>query len=66
MPELDFDRSLPPIMPGRGAWFNERVAELVEAADGDEAILSTARVEFPRQQGYFYDIPILEYATEVR
>lgn len=45
MTGLDFDRTLPPIMPGNGRWFNDRVAELVEAAAGDEDQLATARVD---------------------
>ncbi|MDB5169610.1 MAG: hypothetical protein JWN82_6 [Candidatus Saccharibacteria bacterium] len=50
MSELDFDRSLPPIMLDHGQWFNGQVARLVEAADGDELAIASSRVEISNDQ----------------
>ena len=44
---LDFDRSLPPIMPKNGADFNRKVDEIVIAANGDEKLISEAFIEMP-------------------
>lgn len=61
MSELDFDRSLPPIMPSHGDFFNQQVAELVEQADGDEQWLREALVVVPRQRDSERGIPLIEY-----
>lgn len=62
MSELDFDRSLPPQMPNFGSWFNDRIAEVVEAAEGDESVLATARIELPEEERCF-GIPMVTYPS---
>ena len=60
MSALDFDRTLPPIMPERGDAFNSYVRKVVDEAGGDEAKLVEIVVPMARQS-YFADIVQVEY-----